>query len=63
MTKIRIVIVSHLNDAEYDLENNPYMFERRMKFIKFLLDKYPNTDTEVDDDEIETMWYHVSDLY
>lgn len=58
MTKIRLITKSHLNDALIDMECNPYMAQRRITFVKYLLDLYPDGNTRVDDDHIEVMWYN-----
>ena len=62
MTKVRVIVKSHLNEALVDMECNPYMAERRIKFVKFLTDKYPDLNVKVDDEEIETMWYCLNEL-
>ena len=57
MTKVSIVIQSHLADAAIDAEYNPYMAKRRMMFVQMLQAKYSEHD-RIADDELETLWYH-----
>ena len=38
MTKVSIVIQSHLSDASIDIAHNPYMASRRIKFVKLLIE-------------------------
>lgn len=60
MTKISLVIKNHLNDALYEFESVPYMAARRIRFVKLLVDTYPDTSVEIDDDLVEVMWYELS---
>ena len=59
MTKVSIVIQSHLSEAAIDIAHNPYMASRRIKFVKLLISKYPDTSVLVDDDEIEVLFYEM----
>lgn len=45
--KARLIIMSHLSDAQESLNKNAVM---SINFAKFLLMKYPNTDVEIDPD-------------
>ena len=55
--KVKIAIQSHLSDAAFEVYNNPYMSQRRIHFVKFLLAKYPDLNAEVEESELDVMWY------
>jgi hypothetical protein len=57
MIKVRIVIMSHLNDAAIDMEHNPYMAHKRLEFVKELLYLYPDTSVKVDEDYLSVLFY------
>ncbi len=46
--KVRLVMMSHLSDVQMGLL--PDIADERLDFVKFLLLKFPNTDTEIDPD-------------
>lgn len=54
MTRVRTVILNHLNDAKYDT-NEEVMF-RRLGFIQLLVFRYTNTDAEISDEQIDELW-------
>ena len=58
--KVKIAIHSHLSDAAFEVDVNPYMAQRRIYFAKQLLAKYPDLNAEVDEDELDVMWYEMS---
>lgn len=47
--KVRLVMMSHLSDVQMFLLTDDTANER-LDFVKFLLLKFPNTDTEIDAD-------------
>lgn len=57
-SKISMVIMSHLSDMRY--ETGMVGMEGRVKvrinFIKLLIMEYPNTDTELSEDELNEIW-------
>jgi hypothetical protein len=57
MTRVRMVIASHINDAKYDTSDN--LKNRRLNFILALLYKYPDTSVSISDEELEEMWYWI----
>ena len=57
MTKISLIIKNHMNDAMVEMDSMPWMSVRRMKFVKFLIDSYPDTSIDIDDDLVEVLWY------
>ena len=60
MIKVRIAIQSHLSDALIDVDHNPYMAQRRIAFVKQLIAKYPDQSVEIDEDELDVMWYEAN---
>ena len=60
MVKVRIVIQSHLSDALIEVEHTPFMAKRRIAFVKQLIAKYPDQTVEVDEDELDVMWYEAN---
>lgn len=62
MIKVRLAILSHLSDAAIDMEFNEYMATRRIGFVKYLVQRYPNTDVEIEEDELEALWYHYNSV-
>ena len=58
--KVKIAIHSHLSDAAFEVDVNPYMSQRRIAFVKQLLHKYPDLNVEVEEDELDVMWYEMS---
>jgi len=58
--KVKIAIQSHLSDSLIEVETNPYMAQRRIAFAKFLLAKYPDLNTEIEEDELDVMWYEAN---
>jgi len=44
--KVSMVIMSHLSDIQEDISN----VRNRVDFIKFMVMKYKNTETEIDAD-------------
>ena len=60
MIKVKIAIQSHLSDALIEVELNPYMAKRRIAFVKQLIAKYPDQSVEVDEEELDVMWYEAN---
>jgi hypothetical protein len=58
--KVKIAVQSHLSDAAFEVDVNPYMAQRRIHFAKQLLAKYPDLNVEVEEDELDVMWYEMS---
>lgn len=46
LVKVKIVIYSHLNDLMMNKED--LNFKTRMNFVKYLINKFPNTEVEID---------------
>jgi hypothetical protein len=49
-TKVRIAIQSHLNDAMAEMNRDNNLATLRLKFVKWLVSRYPDTNTRVDID-------------
>ena len=60
MIKVKIAIQSHLSDALIEVELNPYMAQRRISFVKQLIAKYPDQSVEIDEEELDVMWYEAN---
>lgn len=54
MTKVRLIIQSHLSDAMYEMESNPTLAQERLKFVKYLVIMYSDTTEEID---VETVYH------
>ena len=51
-TPVRLVIQSHLSDAMIETQFNPELVQSRLEFVKYLVHMFPNTDTEIDVEEV-----------
>ena len=51
-TPVSLVIKSHLNDAMIEIQYNPQLVQSRLEFVKYLIHMFPNTDTEIDVEEV-----------
>lgn len=56
MTRVSLVIQSHLNDAmiEMGIQQDVYQeqAQKRLRFVKYLVHMFPETDVEIDIDEV-----------
>ena len=46
-TKINLIIQSNLNDALIEMESNPSLAQERLRFVKYLIHHYSNTNQEI----------------
>ena len=46
-TKINLVIQNHLSDALIEMESNPSLAQERLRFVKYLIHHYSNTNQEI----------------
>ena len=46
-TKINLVIQNHLSDALIEMESNPSLAQERLRFVKYLVHHYSNTNQEI----------------
>lgn len=42
-TRVRLVIQSNLSDAMVEMESNPSLAQERLRFVKYLVHHYPET--------------------
>ena len=52
MTKVSLVIQSQLNDAIVEMEIMPIQAEERLRFVKYLVHMFPDTDKKMDIDVV-----------
>jgi len=50
MTRVSLLIKSHLNDAMVEMDSNPILSQERLRFVKYLVHMFPDTDTRIDED-------------
>lgn len=54
--KLNTVILSHMNDLQYDIYDNPVRAEIRSKFVRSLLFHNEDTSIWVSDEYLDHMW-------
>jgi hypothetical protein len=52
MTKISLVIQSQLNDAIVEMGIMPIQAEERLRFVKWMVNMFPDTNVRVDVDVV-----------
>jgi hypothetical protein len=52
MILVSLIIKSHLNDAMIEIQYNPELAQERLQFVKYLVHMFPDTNTEIDADEV-----------
>lgn len=52
MTRVSLIIKSHLNDAMIEMDINPIQAQKRLEFVKWLVHMFPETDVKVDEDVV-----------
>jgi len=52
MTKVSLVIQSQLNDAIVEMEIMPIQAEERLRFVKWMIHMFPDTNVRVDVDVV-----------
>lgn len=50
MTRVSLIIKSHLNDAMIEMEINPIQAQKRLEFVKWLVHMFPETDVKIDEE-------------
>lgn len=50
--RVSTVIQSHLNDVMIEMESAPEMAMYRLRFVKYLISMFPETDKKIDIDEV-----------
>jgi hypothetical protein len=54
--RLSIAIQSHLSDALIEMDFNQDLAEKRIRFVKTLINLYPNTDVEVEEAELNAIY-------
>ena len=54
--KISMVIKSHLSDAQLEIDSNPEQAGNRIKFVKWLVSMFPDTQERVTVEELRQWW-------
>ena len=49
---VSIVMQSHLSDAMIEMNFNPEQANHRLRFVKYLINMFPDTNKKVDIDEV-----------
>ena len=57
--KLSLVIQNHLSDAAVLMMNDPGTASDRIRFVKNLIVKYPDTSVKVDESELDEMWSEI----
>jgi hypothetical protein len=50
--RVSLVIQSHLSDAMIEMGFAPETAQQRLRFVKYLINIFPDTDKKVDIDEV-----------
>ena len=58
--RIKIVIMSHLSDAQMELEHSPELANARLKFVRHLISTYSNTDELISIERCDEIWDQVN---
>jgi hypothetical protein len=51
-TRVSLAIQSQLNDAIVEMEIMPIQAEERLRFVKYLVNMFPDTDKKMDIDVV-----------
>ena len=54
--KISMVIQSHLSYAQLEIDSNPEQAGNRIKFVKWLVSMFPDTQERVTEEELRQWW-------
>jgi hypothetical protein len=57
--RLSLVIQNHLSDAAVLMMNDPGTASDRIRFVKNLIAKYPDTSVKVDESELDEMWNEI----
>ena len=50
--RVSMIIKSHLTDAMVEMDSNPEMAQERLRFVKYLVHMFPDTDEKIDVDAV-----------
>ena len=51
-TKVSLLIKNHLNDVMVEMSWNTNLAQKRLRFVKYLIHMFPDTNTRIDVDEV-----------
>jgi hypothetical protein len=54
--KVSMVIKSHLSDAMLEIQSDPEQAGNRMKFVKWLVHMFPDTQEQVTEEQLRLLW-------
>lgn len=58
-SKVSIIMASHLSDVQIEMDFNAENAKLRLNFVKWLINRYPNTSEEIDpEDEFDEFQEH-----
>jgi hypothetical protein len=60
--KIKMVIMSHISDAEMEMSFDPIMARKRMEFVKYLLIKTDDINAYLPTEKFNEFWKECNDL-
>lgn len=60
--KIKMVMMSHLSDAEMEMNFDPAMARKRMEFVKYLLIKTDNINASLPIGKFNELWKECNNL-
>ena len=55
-TRISLIIKSQLNDAMVEMSTNQEQSQERLRFVKYLVHMFPDTDTRIDEEVVFTQF-------
>ncbi len=50
--RVSIIIKSHLSDAMIEMDSNPILAQKRLRFVKYLVHMFPDTYQKIDVDVV-----------
>ena len=60
--KLSLVIQNHLSDTAVVMIHDPGTASDHIIFVKNLIAKYPDTSVEVEESELDRMWYEINKI-
>ena len=55
-TRVSLIIKSQLNDAMVEMSTNQEQSQERLRFVKYLVHMFPDTDTRIDEEVVFTQF-------
>jgi len=53
---LNIVVNSHLSDSLIEVTFNPKLAKDRIRFVKILINRYPNLDQRISEETLNKIW-------